>query len=333
MAERSRADAHPPAARLKSRHGVARARLLSNTRERERELGGDRLVVVAQHGVPSPVLRTAYRSTPGMETSSSTRDASGRRARLRRAAGDGGHSAPSLARGVQRRDALARGDRLEAIRRSEGARGSGLTRRRSSRRFETGAGDFFAWATRRAHGQPTAAMSGFVAEPATTRRRSCDDARSTRSTDEDKSLPVRARLRFARLTTPADLRLSADALDDALSAFLLTAPFTLATLFVPAHLLDELAKEMRHMSPDQVDDCAVPRSGARATLVVKSKALRAIRTPASGAHDVPAENGEAQRRVRACASHTGAPHPLRGRAAQAGARPRRRSRPRDLRRR
>ena len=80
-------------------------------------------------------------------------------------------------------------------------------------------------------------------------------------------------------------------------------------------MLDELAKEMRFMSPDQVDDCAayLSKRCESKSLVVKSKALRAIRAFCVKA---PATFRRKMARhsvvVRACASHTGAPHPLRG---------------------
>ena len=80
-------------------------------------------------------------------------------------------------------------------------------------------------------------------------------------------------------------------------------------------MLDELAKEMRFMSPDQVDDCAeyLSKRCESKSLVVKSKALRAIKTFCVRA---PATFRQKMARhsvvVRACASHTGAPHPLRG---------------------
>ena len=69
------------------------------------------------------------------------------------------------------------------------------------------------------------------------------------------------------------------------------------------------------MSPDQVDDCAeyLSKRCESKSLVVKSKALRAIRTFCVRA---PATFRQKMARhsvvVRACASHTGAPHPLRG---------------------
>ena len=72
---------------------------------------------------------------------------------------------------------------------------------------------------------------------------------------------------------------------------------------------------MRHMSPDQVDDCAeyLSKRCESKSLVVKSKALRAIRTFCVRA---PTTFRQKMARhsvvVRACASHTGAPHPLRG---------------------
>ena len=69
------------------------------------------------------------------------------------------------------------------------------------------------------------------------------------------------------------------------------------------------------MSPDQVDDCAeyLSKRCESKSLVVKSKALRAIRTFCVRA---PATFRQKMARhsvvVRACASHTGAPHPLKG---------------------
>ena len=69
------------------------------------------------------------------------------------------------------------------------------------------------------------------------------------------------------------------------------------------------------MSPDQVDDCAeyLSKRCESKSLVVKSKALRAIKTFCVKA---PATFRQKMARhsvvVRACASHTGAPHPLRG---------------------
>ena len=69
------------------------------------------------------------------------------------------------------------------------------------------------------------------------------------------------------------------------------------------------------MSPDQVDDCAeyLSKRCESKSLVVKSKALRAIRTFCVRA---PTTFRQKMARhsvvVRACASHTGAPHPLRG---------------------
>jgi hypothetical protein len=69
------------------------------------------------------------------------------------------------------------------------------------------------------------------------------------------------------------------------------------------------------MSPDQVDDCAeyLSKRCESKSLVVKSKALRAIKTFCVKA---PATFRSKMQRhsvvVRACTSHTGAPHPLRG---------------------
>ena len=69
------------------------------------------------------------------------------------------------------------------------------------------------------------------------------------------------------------------------------------------------------MSPDQVDDCAeyLSKRCESKSIVVKSKALRAIKTFCVKA---PATFRSKMQRhsvvVRACTSHTGAPHPLRG---------------------
>ena len=69
------------------------------------------------------------------------------------------------------------------------------------------------------------------------------------------------------------------------------------------------------MSPDQVDDCAeyLSKRCESKSIVVKSKALRAIKTFCVKA---PATFRSKMARhsvvVRACTSHTGAPHPLRG---------------------
>ena len=104
-------------------------------------------------------------------------------------------------------------------------------------------------------------MSGFVAElrgnaEAFVRRRKIDAL----CTDEDKVAPGTRPSEEIRafVTTLPDLRFS-----DALSSRALGVPSDRALLTPPphthptkAHLLDELAKEMRFMSPDQVDDCA-----------------------------------------------------------------------------
>ena len=72
---------------------------------------------------------------------------------------------------------------------------------------------------------------------------------------------------------------------------------------------------MRFMSPDQVDDCAeyLSKRCESKSIVVKSKALRAIKTFCVKA---PATFRSKMARhsvvVRACTNHTGAPHPLRG---------------------
>jgi hypothetical protein len=72
---------------------------------------------------------------------------------------------------------------------------------------------------------------------------------------------------------------------------------------------------MKFMSPDQVDDCAeyLSKRCESKSIVVKSKALRAIKTFCVKA---PATFRSKMQRhsvvVRACTSHTGAPHPLRG---------------------